>query len=803
MPTLFLIDGSSQMYRAYHAIRGLSGPDGRSTNAVYGFATMLRKLLADHHPEYIAASFDLPGPTFRDELVTDYKANRAPMPPDLAEQIPLVHEACEAMGVPILTSERYEADDVIGTLATQARAAGFEVAIVTGDKDFFQLVGDGVRVFNPRDEGTWYDAAGVVQKFGVRPDQVVDVLALMGDSIDNIKGVPGIGEKGARELIATHGSLETLIASAPTVTNKRYREGLLTYADQARESRELARIRTDVPVVFDADAVRYRGPSRERCYALFSSLGFRSLVAEFAPTAATSARDYCVLTTLEEVDALVKSIRESGRMGIGIIATGSSAVGAEFIGWSFSDRPGTGCYIPLGHTGLADSPNLPAAEVFRRLAPVLADPAIGKTAHDLKFVAIACAREGIALEGADVDTMVLSYLLDATRSSHDIEGLVLERANYRAISEADLTGRGAKALALGDVPPRSLLAYAAERADLPLVLAPQLLEDIERERLDRVYRELEQPLIPVLAAIERAGVKIDTAALAEQGGVMQTHLDQLSRRIYDLAGVEFNINSPKQLSDVLFEKLKLQPGKKTGKTRVVSTAVDVLEELALVHEVPGLVLKWRSIQKLKGTYVDALPGPGEPLHRTRAHDLQSSRRRDRAAQQQRPQSAEHPDPHGHRPGDSRRVRRRAGTPAHLRRLLADRAARAGAPVRRRRARGGVPAGAGHSRPDGRARLRRVERAGRARVAETRENHQLRAALRQDRVHARERHRRPAAGGAGIHRRVLRRLPRGARVHRPDARRRPRHRHRPHDDRPAPPRAGAHQPERHDPDGGRT
>jgi DNA polymerase I len=612
MSTLFLIDGSSQMYRAYHAIRGLSGPDGRSTNAVYGFATMLRKLLADHHPEYIAASFDLPGPTFRDELVTDYKANRAPMPPDLAEQIPLVHEACEAMGVPILTSERYEADDVIGTLATQARAAGFEVAIVTGDKDFFQLVGDGVRVFNPRDEGTWYDAAGVVQKFGVRPDRVVDVLALMGDTIDNIKGVPGIGEKGARELIATHGSLETLIASAPTVTNKRYREGLLTYADQARKSQELAKIRTDVPVVFDADAVRYRGPSRERCYALFSSLGFRSLVAEFAPTAATSARDYCVLTTLEEVDALVRSIRESGRMGIGIIATGSSAVGAEFIGWSFSDRPGTGCYIPLGHTGLADSPNLPAAEVFRRLAPVLADPAIGKTAHDLKFVAIACAREGIALDGADVDTMVLSYLLDATRSSHDIEGLVLERANYRAISEADLTGRGAKALALGDVPPRSLLAYAAERADLPLVLAPQLLEDIERERLDRVYRELEQPLIPVLAAIERVGVKIDTAALAEQGGVMQTHLDHLSRRIYDLAGVEFNINSPKQLSDVLFEKLKLQPGKKTGKTRVVSTAVDVLEELALVHEVPGLVLKWRSIQKLKGTYVDALPGLVNP-----------------------------------------------------------------------------------------------------------------------------------------------------------------------------------------------
>ena len=612
MPTLFLIDGSSQMYRAYHAIRGLSGPDGRSTNAVYGFSTMLRKLLADQQPEYIAASFDLAGPTIRDELVSDYKANRAPMPPDLAEQIPLVHEACEALGVPILTSERYEADDVIGTLTTQARAAGYEVAIVTGDKDFFQLVGDGVRVFNPRDEGTWYDAAGVVQKFGVRPDQVVDVLALMGDSIDNIKGVPGIGEKGARDLIAAHGSLEALLAAAPTVANKRYREGLQTYADQARESRELARIRTDVPVVFDAPAVRYRGPSRERCYALFSSLGFRSLVAEFAPTAATSPRDYCVLTTLDDVEALAASIREAGRVGIGVMASGSSAVGSELIGWSFSAKPGTGCYIPLAHGGLVDSPNLPAREVFQRLAPVLADPAITKTAHDLKFVAIACAREGVELAGAAVDTMVLSYLLDATRSSHDIEGLVLERSNYRAISEADLTGRGAKALALGNVPPRSLLPYAAERADLPLVLAPQLLAEVEREGLDRVYRELELPLVPVLAAIERAGVKIDTAALAEQGREMQTQLDDLSRRIYELAGVEFNINSPKQLSDVLFEKLQLQPGKKTGKTRVVSTAVDVLEELALVHDVPGLVLKWRSVQKLKGTYVDALPGLVNP-----------------------------------------------------------------------------------------------------------------------------------------------------------------------------------------------
>ena len=245
-PRLYLIDGSSQMYRAYHAIRGLTNPaDGKSTNAVYGFVTMLRKLINDHQPEFIAASFDLTGPTFRDDIVTDYKANRAPMPGDLAEQIPWVHEACEAMGVPILTSHRYEADDVIGTLATKAVAAGFDVAIVTGDKDFFQLVHGSIKVYNPKEEGAWFDAAAVKEKFGVAPEQVVDVLALMGDSIDNIKGVPGIGEKGARDLIAAYGTLENLLAHAAEVANKRQREGLLNHADDARQSKELARIPVD------------------------------------------------------------------------------------------------------------------------------------------------------------------------------------------------------------------------------------------------------------------------------------------------------------------------------------------------------------------------------------------------------------------------------------------------------------------------------------------------------------------------------------------------------------------------------
>src|SRR5262245_3201890 len=274
-PLLYLIDGSSQMYRAYHApIRTgegslLRNAMGIPTNAVYIFVTMLRKLVKEHQPQFIAASFDLPGRTFRDDLAADYKANRRPMPDDLASQIPLVHRACEALGVPIITYDRYEADDVIGTMTERAAAEGYAVTIVTGDKDFFQLVRDGIRVFNPRDEGTWYDAEGVKEKFGVRPDQVVDVLALMGDSIDNVKGVPGIGEKGARDLITTWGSLDALLEHAADVPQKKYRQALLAHIDEAKSSRELLRSHTNVPAEFDIANFRYRGPTQHACYELF------------------------------------------------------------------------------------------------------------------------------------------------------------------------------------------------------------------------------------------------------------------------------------------------------------------------------------------------------------------------------------------------------------------------------------------------------------------------------------------------------------------------------------------------------
>ena len=621
-PRLFLIDGSSQMYRAYHAMRGGGfSHGGKTTHAVYIFVNMLRKLIEDHQPQYIGASFDLPGPTFRSEMATDYKANRAPMPPDLAEQIPWVHEACEALGVPILTSKRYEADDVIGTLATKAIAAGFDVAIVTGDKDFFQLVHDGLKVYNPKDDGYWFDEAGVKEKFGVMPSQVVDVLALMGDSIDNIKGVPGIGEKGARDLVAAYGDLENLLAHASEVSNKRQREGLLNHAEDARQSRELARIRTNVPVEFDPEALRYRGPTPAVCFELFTRLGFRSLVMEYAPTAETIGKDYALVETADAVAALASELKAAGRFALRVIPDAPTAMRASIVGIAFSAVAREARYVPVAQGGSGGGlfgtdleregggQVLDIREVLDVLKPILEDERIAKVGHDLKFDAIVLAQHGVTLRGLETDTMLASYLLDATRSAHQLEDLALEHAGYKALSEEDVCGRGAKAIPFAQAPLARVLDYAGERADLALQMAGPLRELLKKEELERLYEDMERPLVPVLVDIERAGIRIDGAALASQSGNIEAELGRLAAKIYEYAGEEFNINSPKKLSEILFDKLGMRTEtiRRTTKTKAQSTAFEVLEELALGHELPRLILEWRGLMKLKGTYIDALP----------------------------------------------------------------------------------------------------------------------------------------------------------------------------------------------------
>jgi DNA polymerase-1 len=611
-PTLFLIDGSNQMYRAYHAIRGLTRSDGKSTNATYGFITMLRKLLADHQPQYIAASFDLRGTTFRSQIAADYKATRSPMPGDLAEQVPWVHEACEALGVPILTLEGYEADDVIGTLAMKASAHGLQAAIVTGDKDFFQLVGDGIKVYNPRDEGTWYDADGVLQKFGVSPAQVCDVLALMGDSIDNVKGVPGIGEKGARDLIATYGSLEALLAHANEIKQKKYREGLLTYADQARQSRELVTIHTDVDVPFELERFTFRGANRERCYELFAKLEFRTLVPEYAPTASSVEKDYAVIGSTAELAALAAEMKAAGQFSLKVITDGTAPVRATLVGLAVSTAPLKARYIPLGHEGFGGGFSLPKAEALAMLAPVLGDPSVRKIGHDLKADLIVLGRHGVEINNPEgFDTLLGSYLLDANRSSQALEPLALEQLGYKAQTEEDVIGKGVKALTFAQVPVESVLVYAGERSDISLQLSARVESALDDE-LRSVYRDLEWPLMPILAELERTGVRVDVKSLASQAVTLDRELTDLSRQIYAQAGTEFNIASPKQLAEILFEKMQLPVLKRTGTARTASTAVEVLEELAAQHEICRAILDWRGLAKLKGTYIDALPSLVNP-----------------------------------------------------------------------------------------------------------------------------------------------------------------------------------------------
>jgi len=658
MPTLYLIDGSSQMYRAYHAIRGLSAPDGRATNAVFGFVSMLRKLIVDHRPDLIAAAFDLAGPTFRSDISSDYKAHRPPMPADLEEQVPLVHEACEALGVPMLVSEGFEADDVIGTLALRGAAAGMDVVIVTGDKDFFQLVGGPIRVFNPRDNGIWYDSAGVVEKFGVTPNRVIDVLSLTGDSVDNVKGVPGIGDKGARELLAQFGSLDALLAAAPTVSQKRYREALLAHPDAAHLARELVTIRTDVPIAADLETFRYAGPKREACYTLFASLGFRSLMREFAPeqpmlagrdagdegvsnagpdagptprlraaprtpavpvragvpgaavvppVVLAAPRGCTVVTSVEALAALVPVWRAAGRVGLRVIGDDPSPMRARLVGLALAGGDSGAHYVPLGHHALGEFVNLPERAVLETIRPLVEDPAVEIVGHDLKTDLIVLERHGVRLRRPAFDTMLASYLLDSTRAPHALETLAAEHLGIGMTTEEQVYGKGARALAACDAPPEATLAFAGERAELPLRLVPTLGRALAQEGQTGVFESIEMPLLPILAGIEQAGVRIDVPALAALGRRLEHDLRGLSARIFELGKGEFNINSPKQLAEVLFERLQLPVSKKTGKTRTASTAVDVLEELALTHDLPRLVLEWRSLQKLKGTYVDALP----------------------------------------------------------------------------------------------------------------------------------------------------------------------------------------------------
>jgi DNA polymerase I len=606
-PTLHLVDGNAQFHRAYHAIRGLATSRGLPTNATYGFTTMLRKLEQDERPTHIGISFDPPGATFRHEQYAEYKANRKRMDDDLAVQLPYVRRVCDVLMIPILELPGYEADDVIATLTAKAVAEGWRVVVVSGDKDLLQLVSDDVTVLNPGRDGMGavrYDRAKVEEKWGVPPERIVDVLALMGDSVDNIPGVAGIGDKGAKDLVREYGPVEAVLENADKVKRTAYREGLKAHRAEALLSKELATLRSDAPIALDLDALKRRAPDRAVAHALFSELEFQAIAKEYVPDADPSAAHHRVAGSEGDLEALVAAARAAGRVSLAIVATASEPMRAQMLGLALAVEAGGGLYVPLGHAALEGPGPIAPARALEILKPLLEDAAVRKLSPNAKRDLVLLTQAGVRGAGWTFDALLGAYLLNPGRRAYSLDELSVEFVNERRVTGAETAGPSASVEATAQT--------AGQDADVVLRMAELVTSRLAEEQLDTVYATMEMPLVEVLADLEVAGVKIDIPLLTSMSRDMERQLDGLTREIHVLAKGEFNINSPVQLRDILFDRLGLQSGKKTAKTRAASTAEDVLEELALVHELPRKILDYRSVQKLKSTYVDALPGLVNP-----------------------------------------------------------------------------------------------------------------------------------------------------------------------------------------------
>ncbi len=571
---LFLIDSFGFIFRAYHARARSGAPPmrtstGFSTEAVYIFNNMLRKLAKQHDPEYIAAVFESGAPTHRVQEFAEYKANRAEMPPDLGEQIPYVRRVLEAMRIPILEYPGFEADDVIGTIARRAERDGMEVVIVSSDKDMLQLVTDRVSMLNPAKDDEWYDPVKVKAFLGVRPEQVADLLALKGDAIDNIPGAPGIGEKGATDLIERFGSVEAALERAAEVERKMYRESLQNHVERIKMSKRLATIATDVPIEFTVESVKAQPVDVPLLKAVYKELEFHSLLKELGPGEDTRARDYRVVGSAEELKAWLPAGKPVA-VAISKSAEGEFALDTVGLAW----QPGEARAV--------------TAENLAHLQPWFEDASAPKIICDAKGAILALDRMGIAARGFEHDVMLYAFLLDA-----DPSGCPLEEQARRRLD-----------LKLGPSP--------EQRADITLEIWQALAPAVEARGLGKLYREIELPLARVLAKMERVGVRINREELGRLSDMMESQIAALTSQIHDLAGKTFNISSPQQLGRVLFEDLGLPAPVKYGKGKVISTAADVLEELAADHEIVRKVLEYRQLTKLKGTYVDALPALIDP-----------------------------------------------------------------------------------------------------------------------------------------------------------------------------------------------
>ena len=608
---LVLVDGSSYLYRAFHAMPNLTNSQGEPTGAVYGVVNMLRRLLKEQPSEYFAVVFDAPGPTFRDQMYPKYKANRPPMPDELRGQIQPLHDVISALGLPLICVKGVEADDVIGTLAVAASEMGIETLIASGDKDLFQLVGDKVLLVDSMKDIT-YDAIGVVSKFGVPPERMVDFLTLVGDSVDNIPGVPKVGPKTASKWLNEFGSLDELVQHANEIGGKvgEYLRGAL---DQLPMSKALATIKLDVQLDVHPDGLQLQPADKSRLRTLYAGLEFKTWLSELGGLSAGDDKaksppvDYQVILDQKALNRWIKRLQSAELISIDTETTSLDPMQARIVGLSFTDRTCEAAYLPLGHDYAGAPDQLPLEETLAQLKPLLEDPTLPKVGQNLKYDRSVLLNHDIELRGIRFDTMLESYVLDSTGSRHDMDTLSLKYLGLNSIRYEDVAGKGKKQLTFNQVPVETATPYAAEDADLVLRLHQTLyprLKQFEKQR--ELFENIEMPLLPVLSRIERTGVRVDSDMLARQSSELGERIDTLAQQAFDQAGADFNIASPKQIQEILFEKLQLPVISKTPKGQP-STSENVLQELAEQHELPKLILEHRALSKLRSTYTEKLP----------------------------------------------------------------------------------------------------------------------------------------------------------------------------------------------------
>jgi DNA polymerase-1 len=618
---LILVDGSSYLYRAFHALPPLTNSRGEPTGAVYGVVNMLRRLLREHDPDHVAVVFDAKGKTFRDELFEQYKANRPPMPDDLSAQVEPLLAIVRAMGLPLLQVAGVEADDVIGTLAAEAREHGLPVLVSTGDKDMAQLVDERVTLVNTMSD-TVLDPAGVEQKFGVPPARIIDYLALIGDTSDNIPGVPKVGPKTAAKWLQQYGSLDAIMEHAEDIKGK-VGESLREHLTQLPLSVQLATIKCDVPLEQHPDELRLGEPDRDALRHWFQRLEFKTWLAELLGAGGEGAEpvddgdleaaDYEIVLTEDAFGRWLERLGRAELFAFDTETTSLDYMAAELVGVSFAVEPGRAAYVPVAHDYPGAPEQLSREWVLERLRPLLEDPKRAKVGQHLKYDMNVLARYGIRLRGVRFDTMLESYVLDSTASRHDMDSLALKYLGYKTVHFEDIAGKGAKQLTFDQIALEQAAPYAAEDADITLRLHRNLWPRLEKiPALKNLLEHIEMPLVPVLATMEQIGVLVDVAMLQRQSGELAGRMQELEQRAHEVAGEPFNLGSPKQIQAILFDKLNLPVIKKTPKGQP-STAEDVLAELALDYPLPKLILDHRSLSKLKSTYTDRLPEQVDPV----------------------------------------------------------------------------------------------------------------------------------------------------------------------------------------------